>query len=142
MKRNRYKIVNEVCEGIIKGLSLRKSLIENNKISRSTFFQWIREDENLLNHYARACEERQELIFEDILNISDDNGQDTRITEEGIELTNHDVIQRARLRVDARKWALGKMNPKKYGDKVETILVGDQEKPLIISLGTGIKPSE
>ena len=30
---------------------------------------------------------------------------------------NLDHIQRMRLRVDTRKWMVGKMNPKKYGDR-------------------------
>lgn len=45
--------------------------------------------------------------------------------------------------MDARKWMLSKMNPKKYGDKIENTIRGDKESPLaIISLGTGIKPPD
>ena len=29
------------------------------------------------------------------------------------------AVQQARIQVDARKWILSKMNPKKYGDKIE-----------------------
>lgn len=36
-----------------------------------------------------------------------------------------------RVRVDARKWYLSKLAPKRYGDRLE--LAGDKEAPLHIS---------
>ena len=35
------------------------------------------------------------------------------------KLQDHEHIQRARLRVDTRKWMLSKMLPKLYGDKLD-----------------------
>ena len=35
------------------------------------------------------------------------------------EVTTGDMIDHRKLQVDARKWALARMNPKKYGDKVD-----------------------
>ena len=32
------------------------------------------------------------------------------------------MIARSRLRVDARKWLAGKMNAKRYGDKIDATL--------------------
>lgn len=58
-------------------------------------------------------------MAEDILLIADDNGKDTYVSEDGVEQTDHDVIARARLRVDTRKWLLSKLQPKKYGDKMD-----------------------
>jgi len=95
-----------------------------------TFNEWMKEDETLVKQYARVCEMRADKIFDEILTIADDGSNDTYTDDEGNTYTNHDVIARSRLRVDARKWALSKMNPKKYGDK--TILAGDEENPLII----------
>ena len=42
---------------------------------------------------------------------------------------NNEAVQRSRLRVDARKWLMSKLMPKKYGEKLE--LGGD----LKVSLG-------
>jgi hypothetical protein len=42
--------------------------------------------------------------------------------------TTGDMIERARLQVDARKWLLSKMRPDKYGDR--TVLAGDKDSPL------------
>jgi len=112
------EIFKKIFKSISEGQSLRKSLKEEGMPSRKTFFKWLEEDNEKGNQYACACEEREELIFEDILNIADDNGADTRFTENGI-MTDHDNIQRSKLRVDARKWALSKMNPTKYGNKLD-----------------------
>ena len=43
-------------------------------------------------------------------------------------VTNHNVINRDRLRVDARKWAASKLAPKKYGD-ASTLKLEGGEKP-------------
>jgi hypothetical protein len=51
--------------------------------------------------------------------VSDDGSNDTYTDENGATRTEQDVIARSRLRVDARKWAMSKMAPKKYGDKLD-----------------------
>ena len=64
------------------------------------------------------------------------------VDENGNPRINHDVIQRDRLRVDARKWMLGKMQPKKYGDKLDVTSDGEKISTTIINLGSGVKPQE
>jgi uncharacterized Zn finger protein (UPF0148 family) len=39
-----------------------------------------------------------------------------------------DMIERAKLQIDARKWRLSKMAPKRYGDRLE--LAGDKDAPI------------
>lgn len=105
-----------IIEKIEQGNSLRSVLREDKMPSSQTFFKWIDQDEAKSKQYARACEKRADAIFEEILNIADDQEDDVYEDHEGNIITNHNVIQRARLRVDSRKWMLGKMNPKKYGE--------------------------
>jgi hypothetical protein len=120
-EKQRKEIVDFVCNEIAEGKSLRFVLSNNDNMpARNTFLEWIDNDTKKSNQYARAMELRQETIFEDILNIADNQEEDVLINDDGVAMTNHNVIQRARLRVDSRKWMLGKMNPKKYGDKLET----------------------
>lgn len=61
-------------------------------------------------------EQRSESMFEEILEIADETSRDTIDTETG-EKANTEWISRSRLRVDARKWMLSKMVPKKYGER-------------------------
>ena len=133
-------IFNLIIEDIEKGKALRTILKSEDTPSSQTFYIWLEEDEGKSKRYARACETRADAIFEDILDISDNNTHDI-ITKDGEERTNNDVIQRSRLMVDARKWYLSKLNPKRYGDKIETTLEGG-DKPIqtIVHLGSGKKP--
>lgn len=125
--------VAEVFEKIIleieNGKSLNQLFKEDWTPSSQTFYIWLEKDEAKSKRYARACEVRADTIFEQILEIADDSSQDTIIVPigEGIEVEklNPEFVQRSRLRVDARKWVVAKLNPKKYGDKIEQTHLGE-----------------
>ena len=127
------------------GNSLRSALREDNTPSSKDFYEWIDSNESFAKQYTCACARRADSIFEDILNIADESeGDKVSITVDGIvsEKVDHENIQRAKLRVDARKWMLGKMNPKKYSDKSSLDLTTNGESINIISLGNGTDPNE
>jgi hypothetical protein len=113
-------IFDSICERIENGESLRKILKVKEMPSSRTFFKWLANDEQKVKQYALAIEYRSDVMFEEILEIADDTSNDTLINDEGIERPNSEWINRSRLRIDARKWMLSKMLPKKYGDKQET----------------------
>ena len=81
------------------------------------WYKWVEYDPANAEQYTRAMEARAEGMADEMLDIADFGVNDT-YEKDGIELTNHDVIARSRLRVDTRRWLLGKLAPKKYGDKV------------------------
>jgi len=132
-KKQIEETFNYICNKIqTEAMSLRSVLREDNMPVAETFYKWLDADEAKTKQYARATETRADLIFEDILIISDKQGEDVYTDEDGVEHTNHNVINRSRLMVDSRKWMLGKMQPKKYGDKNTTVLEGG-DKPIEIS---------
>jgi hypothetical protein len=139
-KEQKTKIFKSIISEIENGASLRTALKNNNNFSSHTFNDWVNEDEEKGKQYARAKEQRTDLIFEEILNIADSQEGDV-IHKDGIDIVNHDVINRARLRIDARKWMLGKMDKNKYGDKIQTEHSGEITTN-VISLGNGVKPNE
>ncbi len=75
-------------------------------------FRWLAEHQEFRDQYAKATETRADSIFEEIFEIAD------YVIPDAAE------VAKARLRVDTRKWALARMNPRKYGDKVTNELVG------------------
>lgn len=102
------------------GLSLRKALGGYGMPDATTFYKWCDNDEEKAKRYVRACETRADIIFEEIIEIADKQGEDVIGEDEhGTPIINHNIIHRNRLQVDARKWAVSKMNPKKYGEKVD-----------------------
>jgi len=111
-------------------------------LSHSTVLDWI-EKFNRVDEYVRARDNRQEFIFEEMMNIADCEDDDIVIDDKGTPRVNNDVINRDRLRIETRKWMLGKMNPKKYGDKLDVTTDGDKLAPVtIINLGSGVKPKD
>src|SRR4051794_16693229 len=76
---------------------------------------------------TRARAAQADHFADEIIAIADDTSGDW-IERDGELMVNHEHIQRSRLRVDARKWLMARMAPKKYGDKV--VLAGDAENPM------------
>ena len=122
-----------IIEKMVDGNSLTSIIDSNKEIPRlRTVFNWLNpesdyHDAEFLHNYARAQEIRAEREFEEILNIADSTEHDIIIDENGNLVTNHNVINRDRLRVDARKWRISKMQPKKYGEKLD---VTTNNKPI------------
>jgi hypothetical protein len=124
---NKEDIIDFVLSSIgVKGLSLRsacreaKEHFELESFAFKTADLWF-QDEKYSTQYAHAREARADKIFEEILLISDSDEDDILYDAQGSPIPNSIKIQRNRLQVDARKWMLGKMQPKKYSDKIENV---------------------
>lgn len=129
------KIADEICERLAEGESLRVICSAEEMPNRATVFRWLSSQAEFRDQYAHAREEQAERMLDEIIEIADDTSQDTtpKVDKEGNEYgeqANSEWIARSRLRVDARKWAMSKLAPKKYGDKVA--LTGDGGGPIQI----------
>jgi hypothetical protein len=118
-----FERVEKVCERIEQGESLRKIFAsDNSPMSNTLFYRLINENPDINERYARAKQIYADSLFDEILDISDHSEQDHT------PFTGTNVIQRDRLRVDARKWILSKLEPKKYGDKLDVDHTSKGEK--------------
>src|SRR6188508_3085464 len=103
---------------IAEGRSVR-DVCDEHGIPRRTFYRDVMTDEDLAHQYARAMEIRADVHFDETFEIAD-NGQNDwmeRHDKEGGNIgwqENGEALGRSRIRLDQRKWAIGKMNPKKY----------------------------
>ena len=100
---------------IEEGNSLRYTLKRDGMPTSTTFYEWIDNDKEKSIHYARAIEARAELKFESI--EQDYSEEPQRDAETG--RIDSAWVQLQRLKIDAKKWELSKLNPKKYGDKIQ-----------------------
>lgn len=107
-----------ICERLIAGESLRAICRDKGMPPAGVVCAWLGRHKEFAEQYARARELQAERVFEEIFEISDDQEGDVYVDADGKEQTNHNVIARAKLRVDTRKWALARMAPKKYGDRI------------------------
>ena len=133
-KEKKDSAIEIVLDKISDGNSLRSILNDNRDKellpSRKTFNEWLCKDSILSDQYAQACEERAEALLDEMINIVDDSSNDQIDTDLGDGIVasrlNSEAIQRSRLRYDARKWLISKLNPKKYGDKIDMTTQGEK----------------
>jgi hypothetical protein len=113
-------LANEICEWIANGGSLNAYCKQPNTPSMSAVMGWLftNKQDGFVEKYARAREAQAEVLADEIIAIADGDEHDTIITEDGIQ-KNREVIERSRIKIDARKWVAAKLLPKKYGDKLE-----------------------
>jgi hypothetical protein len=127
-------LLDAILAGISLGKSARAMCIEVG-ISQRVLWNWLASDEELMRHYLRAKELCVDAYAEEIIEISDDGSRDVHIDEKGREVVNRDVIARAQLRIDARKWYAARLAPKKYGDKLPvTNEASDAKKTVVHSV--------
>lgn len=116
-------LFTDICDRIALGESLRAVCRDPAMPNKSTVLRWLREKDEIRAQYASARADLLDHWAEDIIEISDDGTLDTLpgLDKHGNEVTvaNHANVQRDRLRVDARKWLMSRLGPKKYGDHVE-----------------------
>ena len=112
-------IKNEVINRISNGESLLNICRDDKMPCRDTIFEWLSRDKEFSDKYDRAREIRADRIFDEILEIADDSSDDYVKGDEGEIVLNREAIERAKLKIDARKWILAKMVPKKYSEKME-----------------------
>lgn len=113
---------NIICERIAGGESLRAITQDKNMPSASEVYRKLGDIESFRDKYARAREIQMEHHLEMIFEIADNCTDDIELIRDSNgmqkEVIKHSAIQRARLQIDARKWAMSKLAPKKYGDKL------------------------
>lgn len=129
----------EICDKVAEGQNVRDVL----KFGRDmpapvTFYKWLESSDLRAKQYAHAHEVKADREFQEILEIADNANMDYEIVD-GKIVVNGESVQRSKLRVDARKWRLSKMLPKKYGDSVK--LTGDADNPIQSKLTIEILPA-
>lgn len=123
MARSKFttQLADEICRRMTEGESLRSICAGDDMPATSAVMRWVSEKPDFQEQYARAMEARADAIFDEMFDIADD-GQNDWMERNGEDnegwSVNGEHVQRSKLRIDARKWALARMSPKKYGDKI------------------------
>lgn len=116
------QLADAICDLLVDGKSLRTICSTAKMPSRSTVIRWLAENEGFRNHYARARELQADTLAEEILDIADKAVLGERLKKDGkgkvLERQTGDMVERSKLMIDARKWYAGKLQPKKYGERV------------------------
>lgn len=116
------QLADAICDLLVDGKSLRTICSTAKMPSRSTVIRWLADNETFRNQYARARELQADTLAEEILDIADKAVLGERLKKDGkgkvLERQTGDMVERPKLMIDARKWYAGKLQPKKYGERV------------------------
>lgn len=107
-----------------KGESLRAICRSEGMPSTSAVMEWLNADDKLAEQYARAMIMRADAKFDEL----DDVAEDAVVAESSVQVAG------LRLKADNIKWQLARMNPKKYGDRIEQTVTGADGGPLSVLL--------
>src|SRR5579871_180753 len=97
------------------GESLRQVCASPGMPTRQTVYRWLEKHETFADNYARAREAMFDFWADQIREIAFDGSGDI-IIENGKTKVDHENVNRSRLKVDALKWILSKLAPRRFGD--------------------------
>lgn len=116
------EIVTAILEMIASGHSVRAACIEVD-VHESTFRRWVVQDfQGLAAQYAHARALQAEAWADKIIELSEvvklGTVKTVRDTTDGpmTEIVTKDMVERAKLQIDALKWLLAKLHPKQFGE--------------------------
>jgi hypothetical protein len=113
------QLIDEICERIALGETLRSICLDNHMPARIQILRWLKKYPDFRSQYAQARLDQADTFAEEIIDIGRTAGD----------------AQLGRLQMDALKWASSKIAPKKYGDKVEHEVNGTQKLNLTFTIG-------
>lgn len=123
-----------ICDRIAMGESVLQICRDDDMPEARTVYLWLLRDDKkeFLELYEKAREIQSEYFYDEMIDIADDGRNDymERQIGEDVSITvpDHDHINRSRLRVDTRKWMLARMNPRKYGERLDLTTKGKSLK--------------
>ena len=84
--------------------------------NRITVYGWLHRHPSFKKKWDEAKERQANLLAESVLDIIDNNENDTYVDDKGNIACIAVTVSRDRLRMDGRKWLASKLLPKIYGD--------------------------
>lgn len=110
-----------ILEQVADGVPLKEICQQPGMPDRGTVRRWRLANADFRTMYAHAREEFADSLADELLGLADNSreGVKTKDGPNGVEVTTGDMVERARLQIDTRKWLASKILPKKYGDKLD-----------------------
>jgi len=101
------KLAKDICNKIMKGMSLRKICEAKGMPDRGSVFNWVMDYEEFFNQYHNAMDIRLETRMEELQDLCQN------------AIDNPELVQAYKLKINTLQWEASKLKSKKYGDKQE-----------------------
>ena len=106
-------LATAICEAVEDGASLRRACVAAG-VRYATAQGWLKSKPAFADRYARACEIRLSLLEDRITELLEDLEKAAFDPENGMRL-----IQAIKIEIDAVKWQLCKLIPRRYGNAAQ-----------------------
>ena len=115
------EITARICAELAAGESVAAVCRQAWAPDEKTHYRWMAAHAEYREAVVAAKATGIERHADEIIRIADESriGVKVKETKDGTFKEKGDMVDRSRLRIDARKWAAGKLRPKVYGDKIE-----------------------
>jgi|TARA_R100000306_G_C4322254_1_gene115763 hypothetical protein len=111
----------EVTQRLADGESLRNICKDDHMPATATMYRWLaKASDKVRDQYAHAMDLRGQNFGEKVTDIADSILSDDSIDP-----------NRARVAVDALKWAAARLSPKRYGDRIQAEVSGELTATLV-----------
>lgn len=134
------KKVKEILELVSEGIALWKIVCRVDMPSRTTFYDWMLENPDLRDKYETAKNLATDKFAEEIIDIADDDSGDYIEAADGRIVINTNKVRRDELKIKARQWMASKIQPKKYGDRIQQEIT--QPEGVTFNMNFGDKKKE
>lgn len=132
------EILEQVLDRIAGGESLRAICREPKMPQIQQLMRLRLSSEEFAEQYARAREMQAEQFYDEILEIVDDGTNDFVEREDAKGnvkvMPDMELVQRSKMRYEARRWAMSKILPKRFGEKLDVEHTGKDGGPLVFTL--------
>lgn len=126
-KEEQEKLFIELCESVVDNNTSFKREMDVRNVSYSVFNKILIANPHLAEIYQIARIARCDYLFEEVIEIADTPIQGDEVTTEEDEngvitktiTKRSDQYRHRQIQIDARKWAVQRINPTKYGDKID-----------------------
>ena len=121
------EVVSAIFARIAQGESVVSICSDPKMPAQSAFYKWMDSKPELVERYACARKSQANTIFDKMLNVAETTeiGITKKIKPEGEEITEGDMLGHRKLKIDTYKWILSKLEPKKYGEKIDIDMTAD-----------------
>lgn len=127
------ELADKICKAISQGNSLKKICDSNYSMPcQASIFNWLTQYPDFLEKYTKAKEQGIEAKAEELEDIGDEA---IEAAWKADPKAAGAIVQAYKLKIDNMKWAMSKLKPKKYGDKIDMTTNGkDLPTPILAPL--------
>ena len=119
------ELADQICGLISEGKTNTEAAREAG-IGHSTLHRWIKDNQEMRDKYARACEIRLAMLADKLQELTQQGHVVACDPDSG-----NTRLQAIKLEIDTIKWTLSKLMPKVYGDRSAVEMTGAEGKPLV-----------